>query len=224
MLYGTSNVGMRSTTLDLKREDDEATMQELLRGADIFFANRRPGYLGRHNLDAENASAVRPGIIHASVNLNGETGPWADRVGFDQTAGALAGVLIDEGQDGVPSLPQVPVVNDYITSWFLELGILRALMLRAEHGGSYKVSVSLTRTALWMRSLGIFDKDYARATAGKAPGHEYLPPETFTEETPLGRYQGVAEQVSMSRTPGAYAHPLVPRGSHKPQWLGGNAK
>ncbi|MDN5618239.1 MAG: CoA transferase [Kocuria sp.] len=224
LLYGTSNVGMRSTTLDLKREDDEATMQELLRGADIFFANRRPGYLGRHNLDAENASAVRPGIIHASVNLNGETGPWADRVGFDQTAGALAGVLIDEGQDGVPSLPQVPVVNDYITSWFLELGILRALMLRAEHGGSYKVSVSLTRTALWMRSLGIFDKDYARATAGKAPGHEYLPPETFTEETPLGRYQGVAEQVSMSRTPGAYAHPLVPRGSHKPQWLGGNAK
>ncbi|MGN0095305.1 MAG: CoA transferase [Corynebacterium sp.] len=221
MLYATSNVGMRSTMLDLKQDAGEARMQELLRGADIFFANRRPGYLARHGLDATSAAETRPGIIHATVNLNGETGPWAGRVGFDQTAGALAGVLLAEGEDGVPALPQVPVVNDYITSWFLELGILRALMLRAEHGGSYKVSVSLTRTALWMRSLGIFDKDYAAEVAGKAPGHEYLPPQTFSADTALGRYQGVTEQVRMSRTPGGYTYPLIPRGSHRPAWIDG---
>lgn len=219
MLYGTSNVGMRSTTLDLNREDDTSRMQNLLRDADVFFANRRPGYLARHGLDAEAAAEARPGIVHASVNLNGDTGPWAGRVGFDQTAGALAGVLMEEGQDGVPSLPQVPVVNDYITSWFLELGILRALMLRAENGGSYKVSVSLTRTALWMRGLGIFDKEYARATAGKSPEHEYRAPETFAASTPLGLYQGVTEQVRMSRTPGNYVYPLVPRGSDRPRWI-----
>jgi len=218
MLYLTSNIGMRSTRLDLKTEHGTARMRALLEGADVFFANRRPDYLGRHGLDAEAAAAARPGIIHATVNLNGETGPWSGRVGFDQTAGALSGALINEGSDGVPGLPAVPVVNDYITAWFLQLGILHALMLRAEHGGSYKVTVSLTRVALWLVSLGIFDKAYSAEVAGVAPGHEYLDPQTFTVDTALGRYQGVTEQIRMSQTPGYYTNPLIPRGSHRPEW------
>ncbi|MDF0530367.1 CoA transferase [Tsukamurella sp. 8F] len=221
LLYGTSNVGMRSTTLDLKTGAGSETMLGLLRGADVFFANRRPGYLRRRGLDVDSAVAQRPGLIHATVNLNGETGLWAGRVGFDQTAGALAGVMLSEGENGVPALPALPVVNDYITSWLLELGVLRALMLRAEQGGSYKVTVSLTRTALWLLSLGTFDKAYAAGVAGSAPGHEYLDPQTFTADTSLGRYQGIAEQVRMSQTPGYYTNPLVPRGAGLPIWRQG---
>ncbi|MFB9924920.1 CoA transferase [Amycolatopsis halotolerans] len=218
VLYATSNVGVRSTRLDFRRPADQERMHWLLTGADIFYANRRPGYLARHGLDAETAAEIRPGIIHAEVTLNGSTGPWSGRVGFDQTAGCLSGVMLLEGEGGVPSLPGVPVVNDYITSWFLQLGILRALMLRAEWGGSYRVQVSLTRVALWLLSLGIFDKGYAAEVAGVAPGHEYFDPETFTADTPLGRYRGVTEQIRMSETPGYYTNPLIPRGSHRPEW------
>lgn len=153
-----------------------------------------------------------------TVTLNGDTGPWSGRVGFDQTAGCLAGVMLLEGENGVPALPAVPVVNDFITAWFLQLGVLRALMLRAEHGGSYRVTVSLTRVALWLLSLGTFDKEYSAGVAGAAPGHEYLDPETFTVDTALGRYRGVTEQIRMSQTPGYYANPLIPRGSHRPAW------
>ncbi|MFJ3957107.1 CoA transferase [Arthrobacter sp. NPDC090010] len=219
VLYATSNVGVRSTRLDLKRAEDAQRMRELLSQADVFYANRRPDYLTRRGLDVETAASLRPGIIHATVSLNGESGPWAKRVGFDQTAGALAGVLMLEGENGVPSLPSVPVVNDYITSWFLQLGVLEALMRRATEGGSYKVTVSLTRTALWLRSLGSIDKAYAAEVAGKAPGHEYLDPETFAAQTPLGLYQGVTDQVRMSQTPGFYTTTLMPRGSAQPAWL-----
>lgn len=179
----------------------------------------RPDYLTRHGLDSASAAQLRPGVVHASVNLNGETGPWSGRAGFDQTAGSLAGILLNEGDDGVPSLPAVPVVNDYITAWFLQLGILHALMRRVTEGGSYKVTTSLTRTALWMLQLGTFDKGYSAEVAGKAPGHEYLDPETFTVDTPLGSYQGMGEQIRMSQTPGHYGNPLTPRGSHRPEWL-----
>jgi hypothetical protein len=218
MLYCTSNVGVRSTMIDLHRAEGTEVMHGLLRGADVFYANRRPGYLARHGLDADTTARLRPGIIHASVTLNGDSGPWAGRVGFDQTAGSLTGVMLNEGSDGTPRLPAVPVVNDYITAWFLQLGILHALMRRAEEGGSYRVTVSLTRTALWLLQLGIFDKDYSAEVAGRAPGHEYLDPETFTADTPLGRYRGVTEQIRMSQTPGYYATPLIPRGSHRPAW------
>ncbi|MGW0177831.1 hypothetical protein [Nocardia sp. NPDC003345] len=73
--------------------------------------------------------------------------------------------------------------------------------------------------ALRILSPGIFDRDYAHAVAGSGDRHRYLDPETFTADTPLGRYQGVTEQVRMSRTPGRYRTILVPRGAGAPEWL-----
>jgi hypothetical protein len=41
----------------------------------------------------------------------------------------------------------------------------------------------------------------------------------FTADTPMGRYQGVTVQVSMSQTPGYYRDVLVPQGSSRAEWL-----
>jgi hypothetical protein len=92
-------------------------------------------------------------------------------------------------------------------------------MRRATEGGSYRVHISLTRIALWIISLGVFDKNYAHAIAGTGEQHAYLDPETFTAETPLGHYQGVTDQVRMSETPGEFSTILVPRGSGRAEWL-----
>ncbi|WP_181063619.1 CoA transferase [Nocardia nova] len=217
--YYTANVGMRSSTVDPYSADGSARIRSLLADADVFFANRRPGYLEKIGLSAAEAAQVRPGIVHATVSLHGEHGPWAQRIGFDQVAGAVSGMMELEGADGKPALPPIGVVNDYIVSWLLAAGVTEALMRRARHGGSYRVHVSLTRVALWVLGLGIFDQDYARHTAGTGELHAYLPPQTFTADTPLGRYQGVTDQVVMSRTPGRYRTVLVPRGSSRPEWL-----
>ncbi|MGW0795451.1 CoA transferase [Streptomyces sp. NPDC002692] len=227
--YNTANVGVRSTTLDPYGAEGRARIRELLRGADIFYANRRPGYLEKIGLSAEEAAAVRPGIIHVSIHLAGETGPWAHRVGFDQTAGALTGIMLMEGEDGIaagptstPALPYISVVNDYVLSWLATTGALAALMRRATDGGSYRVTLNLTRIATWILSLGLFDRDYAHATAldpDPASAHAYLDPDTFTAETPCGHYQGVTDQIVMSGTPGHFRDILLPRGSSAPLWL-----
>ena len=217
--YITANVGMRSSTLHPRRGDGPARIRELLSGADVFFANRRPGYLESIGLSAEEAASARPGIIYATNSLNGERGPWADRVGFDQTAGSLAGMADLEGGGSQPRLSPILVVNDYIVSWLTAAGIVAALGRRATEGGSWKIHVSLTRVALWILELGIFDLDYARAVAGTGETHAYLDPETFTADTPLGHYQGVTDQVRMSATPGRYRYVLLARGSSRPEWL-----
>src|SRR5262249_52593937 len=95
---------------------------------------------------------------------------------------------------------------------------IAALRRRAVEGGSYRVTVSLSRTVLWLLSLGIFDKDYARATAGSSDEHAAVAPDLFTAETPLGTYQGITERI-LSRTPPAFRTVLVPRGSSKSEWL-----
>jgi crotonobetainyl-CoA:carnitine CoA-transferase CaiB-like acyl-CoA transferase len=217
--YCTANVGVRSATLEPRQAVEMRVIRDLLSGADVFYANRRAGYLERLGLSAEECATVRPGIVHVTVSLNGRSGPWAGRSGFDQSAGSLVGIMNLEGDAAGPALPPIIVLNDYVTSWLAELGVLAALICRATEGGSYRVHVSLTRVALWILTLGIFDRGFAHATAGSDHEHTYLEPETFTARTPLGRYQGVTDQVRMSATPGHYRFPLEPRGASDPVWL-----
>jgi crotonobetainyl-CoA:carnitine CoA-transferase CaiB-like acyl-CoA transferase len=215
-IYASANVGMRSAWLDPRR--DRALLNELLQNADVFFHNRRPAFLREIELMPEDASRVRPGIVYASVSLHGMAGTWADRPGFDQSAGAVTGVMSLQGSDEKPELPPIGVVNDYLTAWLVQAGIVAALRRRAEEGGSYHVHVSLTRVALWLLSMGIFEKDWVLRTADASDDHRYLDPETFRAETPLGDYQGVTDQVAMSVTPGRYDPVLVPRGSSRLEW------
>jgi crotonobetainyl-CoA:carnitine CoA-transferase CaiB-like acyl-CoA transferase len=211
-------VGMRSTLLDGSKED-RATFDRLLKNADVFFSNRRPGYLERYGLTAEELSQKKPGLIHAKVVLHGERGPWSNRVGFDEIGAAVSGLFTIEGTPTQPKSPAIIPICDNVVGWLATAGVLEALRRRASEGGSYRVVVSLTRTVLWLLSMGIFDKAYAQHTAGSADEHSYVAPDLFTAETPLGTYQGFTDQVVLSRTPGAFRTVLVPRGSSKPEWL-----
>ena len=213
-----TQVGMRSTFLDTSAED-RAKFDELLKDADIFFANKRPGYLERHGLDAETLCAKKPGLIHAQVLLYGDRGPWKNRGGFDESAAAVTGVFTIEGTPTRPKSPPIIPIVDNIVGWMGTIGVLAALRRRAVEGGSYRVTANLTRTVLWLMSLGIFDKAYAKATAGSSDEHAYIAPDLFTAETPLGTYQGMTDQGILSKTPGAFRTVLVPQGSSKPEWL-----
>jgi crotonobetainyl-CoA:carnitine CoA-transferase CaiB-like acyl-CoA transferase len=212
-------VGMRSTLLDGSKED-RATFDRLLTNADVFFSNRRPGYLERYGLTAEELSQKQPGLIHAKVVLHGERGPWSNRVGFDEIGAAVSGLFSIEGTPTQPKSPPIIPICDNVVGWLGTVGVLEALRRRSIEGGSYRVVVSLTRTVLWLLSMGIFDKAYAQETAGSKDEHRYVAPDVFTAETPLGTYQGFTDQVVLSRTPGDFRTVLVPRGSSKPEWLG----
>jgi crotonobetainyl-CoA:carnitine CoA-transferase CaiB-like acyl-CoA transferase len=153
--------------------------------ADLEIAGAKAGVV-MPMIRSQEAAAVRPGIIHASVSLHGQTGPWADRPGFDQSAGCVSGVVTLEGTPQAPKLPAILVVNDYLGAWLLTTGIVAALMRRAREGGSYRVHVSLTRLSIWLYTLGLFDKDYAQATANGSDEHRYLDPENWERRTSRG--------------------------------------
>jgi CoA-transferase family III len=213
-----AQVGMRSTILDDSKED-RTRFNQLLQDADVFFANKRPGFLKKHGLDAEALCAQKPGLIHTTVVLHGETGPWSDRPGFDEIGAAVTGLFSIEGSPTRPEQPPIVPICDNVVAWLGTTGILTALRRRAIGGGSYSVVVSLTRVVLWLLSLGIFDKAYAQATAGSTDEHTYVAPDLFTAETPIGSYRGITDQIVMSRTPGVFRTVLVPPGSSKPEWL-----
>jgi crotonobetainyl-CoA:carnitine CoA-transferase CaiB-like acyl-CoA transferase len=217
-VYYTANVGMRSSTLDIAERSGMTRFKSLLARADVFFANRRPGYLGKYGLTAQELAEIRPGLIHVDMSLYGWSGPWAGRTGFDQNAGGVTGVFAREGTPERPKLTEIFVVNDYAMSWLASVAVAAALKRRAVEGGSYRIRISLARLSLWLLHMGIFDKAYATSVAGRPGEHEYRAPELFEAETACGFYQGVTDQVKMSRTPGFYRIPLVPRGASRPEW------
>jgi crotonobetainyl-CoA:carnitine CoA-transferase CaiB-like acyl-CoA transferase len=141
--YYSANVGMRSSIMDIRRRDEMARFKALLRDADVFFANRRPGFIEQMGLSTHELAVVRPGIVHVDISIYGPKGPWANRIGLDQTAGGVAGVLALEGSVENPKLPEIFVVNDYVSSWMASIGAIAALKCRAIEGGSYLVRISL---------------------------------------------------------------------------------
>lgn len=216
--YWDAQVGMRSTYLG-EGAEDRATFSKLLEGADVFFANRHPGYLEQNGLTADELCAKRNGLIHAQVLLHGADGPWALRPGFDEIGACVSGVFAAEGTLADPKQPPIVPIVDNLVGWLGSTGVMAALRRRAVEGGSYRVRVSLTRTCLWLLSLGLFDKEFARSTAGKNAEHELVPPDLFTAETALGTYQGMTDQIVFSSMKQGFRTVLVPMGANTPEWL-----
>ncbi|NGO66843.1 CoA transferase [Streptomyces boncukensis] len=216
-VWNESAGGMRSARLDLHaRGAGRDAFDRLLRDADVFVHNYRPGKAVRLGLTAQDCAAAAPGVIHCSVSAYGHTGPWRDRGGFDQHAQALTGISLREGGDGAPKLPPGRVFNDYIAAYLAASGIMAAVVRRARDGGSYSVRVSLAGVANWCWNLGSPDPALVDALDENALP---APPRWQVHRTPLGELRHIVPPARLSETPGSFDDPvLLPRGSSKPQW------
>ena len=85
------NRNKRSIILDLKSEAGRNVFFRLAETADVVVENYRPGAMKKLGVDYEAVRAVNPGIIYASISGFGQSGPWADRPGFDLIAQAASG-------------------------------------------------------------------------------------------------------------------------------------
>src|SRR5439155_23773206 len=117
------------------------------------------------------------GLVHAPVVLHGEKGPWSTRPRFDGIGAAVSALFTIEGSPTRPKQPPIVPIADNVVGWLGTTGILAALRRRPIEGGSHRVVVSLTRTVLWLLSLGIFDKAYAKATADSTDEYKYIAPD-----------------------------------------------
>jgi formyl-CoA transferase len=142
------NRNKRSITLNLKDEADHATLLRLVRGADVLLENYRPGVAKKLGADYESLRAVNPRLIHASISGFGQTGPYAQRPGFDLIAQGVAGVMSVTGEpEGDPVKCGVPV-SDLSAGLFCAIGILSALRARERTGEGQQIDTSLWEGAL----------------------------------------------------------------------------
>ena len=137
------NRNKRSIILDLKSEAGRSAFLRLAETADVIVENYRPGAMKRLGVDYEAVRAVNPGVIYASISGFGQTGPWADRPGFDLIAQAASGIISVTGDPaGPPARSGVPV-TDLGCSLFTLYAILAAYIGRQATGRGQYIDASL---------------------------------------------------------------------------------
>jgi len=142
------NRNKRSITLDLKDEADREVLYALVKTADVLIENARPGVSGRLGMGYETLRAINPRLVYASISGFGQTGPWAQRPGFDLIAQAMSGILSSNGFPGMEPAKNSIAVADLGAGLFTAYAVLSAIIGRQSSGEGQYIDASLLEAAL----------------------------------------------------------------------------
>jgi crotonobetainyl-CoA:carnitine CoA-transferase CaiB-like acyl-CoA transferase len=156
--YQAHNRNKRSVTIDLKKEKGKEIVYRLVKEADIFAQNFRPGVAERLGFGYEALSAINSRIIYLTGSGFGLKGPWKDKPGFDAVGQAMGGIMSLAGPPGSPDLPLGAAVADQTGGFMLGYGALLALIDRQRTGKGQMVEASLMGSVIGL--IGWIMQDY----------------------------------------------------------------
>jgi crotonobetainyl-CoA:carnitine CoA-transferase CaiB-like acyl-CoA transferase len=140
--FQTYNRNKRSVTLNPKLPEDAAVFDELVKDADVYIQNFRPGAAERLGAGAARLRGLNPRLVYCAISGFGQTGPAAGRPAYDtvaQAASAFLKLLVN------PANPRVvgPAVADAMTGFYAAYGVMGALVERGRTGVGRTVEVSM---------------------------------------------------------------------------------
>jgi crotonobetainyl-CoA:carnitine CoA-transferase CaiB-like acyl-CoA transferase len=136
------NRNKRSLALDMKRADDRGIFERLVREADVYIQNFRPGTATRLGAGCERLHEINPRLVYCSISGFGASGPYAERPSYDSVAQALSGFLSVVVDTERPRFLG-PALADAITGIYAAVGMLGALLERSRSGRGRLIEVSM---------------------------------------------------------------------------------
>ena len=186
--YLGTNRNKRSVTCDISQPAGQALIRELVLHCDVFVENFKVGDMARYGLDYASLKALNPRLVYCSVTGFGQTGPYADRAGYDYAIQGIGGLMSITGErDELGGGPQKVgvAVADLMTGMYATVGILAALRHAEKTGEGQQVDMALLDTQVAM--LANLGANYL--VSGKVPGragnaHQNIVPYQVFEVAP----------------------------------------
>jgi crotonobetainyl-CoA:carnitine CoA-transferase CaiB-like acyl-CoA transferase len=152
------NRNKKSMTLNLKHPRGKEILRQLLEKGDVLVENFRPGTLDGLGFGYDAVHALNPKLIYCSVSGFGQTGPYAQRPGYDLIAQAEGGVMSLTGEPDAPPIKVGLSFADITAGMNAFSGILLALLARQQTGEGQRIDVSLLdcQVSLLTYQAGIF--------------------------------------------------------------------
>src|SRR5258708_20381715 len=140
--FQADNRNKRSLALDMKDAKDCELFSGLVREADVYIQNFRPGTAERLGAGVTKLQALNPRLIYCSISGFGPSGPYAERPSYDSVAQALSGFLSVVVDYRRPQFLGPPLAHA-ITGLYASQGILAALVQRGRTARGAHVEVSM---------------------------------------------------------------------------------
>ncbi|HYT47204.1 MAG TPA: CaiB/BaiF CoA-transferase family protein [Burkholderiales bacterium] len=141
--YFACNRSKESITVDLRSAEGKKIIRELAQKADVLVENFPVGTLGRHALDFASLGALNEKLIYVSCTGFGQSGPYAQKKGYDTVFQAMGGIMSLTGERGGPPVkPGLPVA-DLTSGLWVAIAILAALAGRSRSGKGCQVDFSM---------------------------------------------------------------------------------
>ena len=145
--YLSTNRNKRSIEIDLASEAGIKLVKELAKHCDILVENFKVGGLKQYGLDYESMKDAYPSLIYCSITGFGQTGPYAERPGYDFMIQGMGGLMSITGErDDLPGGgPQKAgvAVTDIITGMYASVAILAAIQERTRSGLGQHLDIAL---------------------------------------------------------------------------------
>ncbi len=142
----------RSITLDLKIEADREILKKLVRTADVFVENYRPGALEALGLGYEALAAINPRLIYASFSAFGQTGPRREQTAYDHVIQATSGIMAMTGTKEVHPIKFGSPAVDYATGMTGAFALASALFQRERTGRGQRIDMAMLDVAMILMS------------------------------------------------------------------------
>ena len=161
----------RCVTANLRVEEGQALVKELVKDADFLLENFRPGTMERWGLDYETLKAINPKLIMIRVSGYGQTGPYATRAGYAAIGEAMGGMRYLAGWPDRPPTRAGISIGDSLAATYACLGALAALHHRARTGEGQVIDASIFESVLTVMESTLPEftvSDYIRERTGSA--------------------------------------------------------
>ncbi|MEU9634936.1 CaiB/BaiF CoA transferase family protein [Streptomyces tendae] len=129
----------KSVTLDLRTEQGQRIVRDLVPKFDVVVTNYRPPTLRSWGLDPDRLSELAPDTVLVYVTGYGLTGPYSDRGSFDRIASAFAGLTYVTGDDDRDPVRSGYSTIDYMAAYLGAFAVVTALYHRDTAGGGGQV-------------------------------------------------------------------------------------
>ncbi len=138
-----ANRNKKSVTVDIANPDGAGIVRALAARADVVVENFKVGGLRKYGLDFESLSRANPRLVYCSITGFGQTGPYADRAGYDYMIQAMGGLMSITGEaDGAPMKVGVAVA-DLSAGLYASNAILAALLHARSTGQGQHIDIAL---------------------------------------------------------------------------------
>ncbi len=141
--FHSANRGKKSVCIDMSKTRGQALIKDLASQSDVLIENFKVGGLKKYGLDYDSLKGIIPTLVYCSITGFGQTGPYADRAGYDFMIQAMGGMMSVTGEADAEPMKIGVALADVLTGLYAANAIQAALMHQLKTGEGQYIDMAL---------------------------------------------------------------------------------